>query len=246
MIQVDQFSKAYGRLVAVDSLSFQVQPGDILGLVGRNGAGKTTTIRSLAGIVPPSAGEVWLGGYSMRQAPLQAKRHLAYIPDEPQLFEALTVREHLEFIRMAYQIGACEATIQQLLADFELAKKEHVPAEELSRGMRQKLQICCAYLHEPRVILFDEPMVGLDPHGIRQLKDSMVDRARAGAAIVISSHMLAMVGDICSHILMLDQGRATFWGTVSEMRQEFGGTDSCGSLEDAFFRAAGVVHCELA
>ena len=237
MIDVRQFSKAYGRLLAVNDLSFCVNAGQILGLIGRNGAGKTTTIRSVAGIVPPSSGEIRICGQSTLTHPLAAKQHLAYVPDEPQLFDALTVGEHLEFIRMSYRLPRCTHAMRQLLDDFELLEKEHIPAEELSRGMRQKLGLCCAYLHAPRVLLLDEPMVGLDPHGIRQLKSSIVDRSLSGTAIVISSHMLAMVEDICTHLLVLDDGQAKFWGTVAEMKQQFCGGST--SLEDTFFRAIG-------
>ena len=237
MIDVHQLSKAYGRLVAVSELSFRVEPGQVLGLVGRNGAGKTTTLRSIAGIISPSAGAIRLGGHSLSDAPLEAKRLLAYIPDEPQLFDALTVREHLEFIRCAYQLPHCDSEIDRLLAEFELVSKQHIPAEELSRGMRQKLGICCAYLHEPKVILFDEPMVGLDPHGIRNVKDSMVARANQGAAVVISSHMLAMVEDICTHLLVLEQGEMKFFGTAAELRLAYAANQSDCTLESIFLRA---------
>lgn len=237
MIHVQNLCKSYGRIQAVKQLSFNVHPGQILGLVGRNGAGKTTTLRLIAGMIPASAGAASVCGHSLHTESLQAKRHLAYIPDEPQLFEALTVAEHLEFIRSAYQISDATEDIDRLLRTFELIEKRHVPAEELSRGMRQKLGICCAYLHQPSAILFDEPLVGLDPHGIRNVKDSMVARAHAGAAVVISSHMLAMVEDICTHILILEQGTMCFYGTVTELRELHAEDHHDASLEAVFLRA---------
>lgn len=244
LIEVSHFSKTYGQLLAVDNLSFCVDAGQILGLIGRNGAGKTTTIRSLAGIVNPSSGEIRICDQSIFTNPLSAKRQLAYVPDEPQLFDALTVREHLEFIRMSYRMPRCTHVMRQLLHEFELSEKEHVPAEELSRGMRQKLGLCCAFLHEPQVLLLDEPMVGLDPHGIRQLKSTIVDRSLSGAAIVISSHMLAMVEDICTHLLVLNDGQAKFFGTIVEMQRQFGSQNDDVSLENAFFRA--ISNCNPA
>ena len=163
MIHVEHFEKNYRETVAVRGLSFEVPAGSILGLVGPNGAGKTTTLRALAGIIPPSRGRLRVAGHDVVQNPVAAKSHLAFIPDEPQLFDVLTVWEHLEFTASVYRVPVFEAEAERLLTQFELTEKRDTIAQELSRGMRQKVAICCAYLHRPRVILFDEPLTGLDP-----------------------------------------------------------------------------------
>lgn len=236
MIHVSDYHKTYRETVAVAGLSFQVAAGDILGLVGPNGAGKTTTLRALAGIIPPTQGRLCVAGYDVAQEPLAAKQRMAYIPDDPKLFEALSVWEHVEFVAAAYRVSDFESKAVELLAQFELTEKRNTIAQELSRGMRQKVAILCAYLHDPQVILFDEPLTGLDPRGIRTLKDSIVARARLGATIVISSHLLSMVEDLCTHLLILDRGKRLFFGRIEEARAAFSG-DAPSSLEEVFFRA---------
>lgn len=237
MISVQDFHKAYDTTVAVRGLSFEVAPRSILGLVGPNGAGKTTTLKALTGIMPPSQGRLLIAGFDVQNEPIEAKMRLAYVPDDPQLFQDLTVEQHLAFSAAAYEVADAEAKAERLLDQFELASKLRTPAGDLSRGMRQKLAICCAYLHDPQAILFDEPLTGLDPRGIRRLKQSMLDRAEAGAAVVVSSHLLAMVEDICSHVLILHEGQQRFKGPIEDMKTAFGDEDSDGSLEDIFFRA---------
>ncbi len=186
VIQVIDFHKAYRETVAVTALSFDVQPGQVLGLLGPNGAGKTTTLRAIAGVIPPTHGRLLIGGHDVCAEPVAAKQLLAYVPDDPKLFDALTIWEHFQFIAAAYRVRDFQANAQALLDQFELTGKRDSLAQELSRGMRQKLAICCAYLHDPRAILFDEPLTGLDPHGIRTMKASVRQRASAGAAIVVS------------------------------------------------------------
>ena len=237
MIRTEDFHKVYGQTVAVERLSFEVLPGQVLGLLGPNGAGKTTTMRAIAGIIPPTRGRLIVAGHDVETEPVAAKRQLAYVPDDPRLFEALTVREHLEFIAAAYRVGAWEGRAEQLLEQFELTDRRNTPAGELSRGMRQKVAICCAYLYEPKAVLLDEPLTGLDPRGIRTMKASVIERASAGAAVVVSSHLLALVEDLCTHLLILHRGHRLFFGPVGEARlafAEMSGAD--GSLEDVFFR----------
>ena len=237
MIDVVDFHKVYQQTVAVAGLTFRVEPGQIIGLLGPNGAGKTTTLRALAGIIPPTRGRLVVGGYDVVTDPVPAKRQLAYVPDDPKLFDVLTVWEHLKFIASAYQVGDFRAEAERLLEQFELIEYRHKLGQELSRGMRQKVAICCAYLHAPRAILVDEPLTGLDPQGIRTMKRSLRDRAAAGAAVIISSHLLALVEDLCSHLLILDRGRQLFSGTVADARAAFAGAAADSSLEDVFFRA---------
>jgi ABC-2 type transport system ATP-binding protein len=233
ILEVDGYTKAYGALVAVQGLSVRVEAGQIVGLVGPNGAGKTTTMRAIAGIIPPSAGSLRIGGHDVVADPVAAKRQLAYVPDDPKLFDALTVDEHLQFTASIYGVAAWRERADALLDRFELAPKRRALARELSRGMRQKLAICCAYLHEPRLLMFDEPMTGLDPLGIRTLKQSMRECAAAGAALLVSSHLLALVEDLTTHLLILDRGVRRFAGSIDEARASFGDA----SLEEVFFRA---------
>jgi ABC-2 type transport system ATP-binding protein len=236
VIQVIDYHKTYRDTVAVAGLSFAVQPGEILGLVGPNGAGKTTTLRALAGIIPPTRGRLLIASHDVVSNPIPAKRALAYIPDDPKLFDSLTVWEHMQFIASAYRVRDLETIGPRLLEQFELTEKRGTLAQELSRGMRQKVAICCAYVHRPAAILFDEPMTGLDPRGIRTLKDSILEHARNGAAIIISSHLLALVEGLCSHLLILHRGRSLYFGRIADARTSIGGVTDA-SLEDVFFRA---------
>jgi ABC-2 type transport system ATP-binding protein len=229
VIQVYDYHKAYRETVAVDGLSFEVLGGAILGLLGPNGAGKTTTLRALAGIIRPTRGRLFIAGHDVVYDPVAAKRELAYIPDDPKLFDALTVWEHLQFIASAYRVADFTSRGEALLQQFELVEKRDTMAQELSRGMRQKVAICCAYLHEPKAILFDEPLTGLDPYAIRTLKASISERAAAGAAIVVE--------DLCSHLLILHKGRCLFQGTFDEARARYADLQGDASLEDVFFRA---------
>lgn len=239
MIRVHDFEKAYGATLAVAALSFEVKPGQIWGLVGHNGAGKTTTMRAIAGLLPPSAGEIFVNEFDVCDQAIDSKRNLAYMPDDPQLFATLTVAEHLRFTAAAYQIADYADEAARLLDFFELTEKADTPAEDLSRGMRQKLAICCGYLPQPTAILFDEPFTGLDPLAIRRLKESISRQADSGAAVIVSSHLLAMVEDLCTHFLMLTKGRASFCGTHQELFEEHG---QDASLEEVFFRASDLAH----
>jgi ABC-2 type transport system ATP-binding protein len=221
MIQAEALTKLYGEFVAVNELSLTVQPGEVMGLVGPNGAGKTTTLRCLAGIIPPTRGLVRICGHDLVGEPIAAKRELAFFTDEPRLFDYLTVQQHLAFTARIYQVRDYESIAEQLLGELELAEKKNALPGELSRGMKQKLAIACGLLHAPKVIYFDEPLTGLDPMGIRRMKDSILKRAQDGAAIIISSHLLHLVEEICSHILILKNGRKIIDGTMEDIVQKF-------------------------
>jgi ABC-2 type transport system ATP-binding protein len=236
VIEVFDYHKIYQQTVAVAGLSFRVEPGQILGLLGPNGAGKTTTMRAISGIIPPTRGRLAVAGHDIVTSAVAAKRELAYVPDDPKLFDALTVWEHMEFIASAYQVPDFGPAAEQLMEQFELTEHRNKLGQELSRGMRQKVAICCAYLHSPRAILVDEPLTGLDPRGIRTMKQSLRERAASGAAIIISSHLLLLVEDLCSHLLILHRGQQLFYGTISAAREAFAGAASDSSLEEVFFR----------
>ena len=248
MIQLEKFCKCYGTEKAVDNLSFEVLPGQVLGLIGRNGAGKTSTLRALTGIIPPTSGKLSVAGFDLVEAPIQAKQHAAYVPDDPQLFNDLSVEQHLRFTASVYGVSSPANKISDLLQRFELTEKRHSPASGLSRGMRQKLAICCAYLHEPSALLLDEPMTGLDPPGIRNLKQSIQEHAARGAAVIISSHLLAMVEDICSHVLIIERGQMKFHGSLDQIRAQVRDNDSSSSetsLEEVFFAALDDCQSEV-
>jgi ABC-2 type transport system ATP-binding protein len=239
MIEVKSLSKRYGTFLAVNDLSFTVQPGEVLGLVGPNGAGKTSTLRCIAGIIPASAGTARIAGHDIAADPIAAKRALAFFPDEPRLFDYLTVRQHLKFVSRIYGIANHEALAEPLLDELELLDKADQLPGELSRGMKQKLAIACGLLHSPRVMFFDEPLTGLDPLGIRRMKDSILKRARDGAAIVLSSHLLSLLEEVCSHVLILKKGEKIADGTLADVVSRFSNGEADVSLEEVFIRATG-------
>jgi len=235
VIEVQDFHKTFGNQVAAQGITFRVEPGELLAIIGPNGAGKTTTMRALAGIIPASRGRLSIAGFDVEADAIEAKSRLAFVPDDAPLFHDLTVDEHLSFYASIYDVNDASSKALRLLDEFELTSKIRTTASNLSRGMRQKLAICCAYLHDPRAILFDEPLTGLDPQGIRIFKRSLQERAAQGAAVMISSHMLAMVEDLCTHVLILDGGVQRFFGPIDELRTSFGDVDAAASLEDLFF-----------
>jgi ABC-2 type transport system ATP-binding protein len=233
VIDVSGLTRLYGDLVAVDQLSFRVAPGEIMGLVGPNGAGKTTTLRSLAGIIRPTSGRITIAGADLAKDPLTAKRALAFIPDEPELFDYLTVEEHLRFVARIYSVSDVDHRIPPLLDELELTDKRNTLPAELSRGMRQKLAIACGLIHDPKVLILDEPLTGLDPAGIKRMKETIVERASDGAAVVLSSHLLHLVEELCTQLLVLRRGHMVAYGTVTDIvtaRPDLAGLD----LEDLF------------
>lgn len=238
MIEVEGLTKLYNDFTAVADLSFSVRPGEVMGLVGPNGAGKTTTLRCLSGIIPATRGKARICGHDLAQDPIRAKQELAFFSDEPRLFDYLTVQQHLAFTARIYQVRDYERIGQPLLEELEIAGKANQLPGELSRGMKQKLAIACGLLHSPRVIFFDEPLTGLDPIGIRRMKDSILRRAREGVAIIISSHLLHLLEEVCSHVLILKNGRKVADGPLSEVRKQFSELPDA-NLEDVFFRATG-------
>jgi ABC-2 type transport system ATP-binding protein len=238
MIEVDGLHKLYGNFPAVQGLSFRVTPGEVLGLVGPNGAGKTTTIRSIAGIIIPTSGRISIAGHDLSRDPVAAKTALAFIPDEPHLFEYLTVEEHLRFIARLYQLGDVSDRIPGLLDELDLADKRTALPGELSRGMKQKLAIACGLLHHPQALLLDEPLTGLDPVGIRRMKTTIMRRAEGGAAVILSSHLLHLVEEICTRVLIMQRGRAVAFGTIAEILDTRPDLQS-RNLEDVFLALIG-------
>lgn len=238
MMEVQGLTKQYDRLTAVKDLSFSLQPGEIMGLVGPNGAGKTTTLRCATGIIPMTHGTVRLCGVDLASDPVGAKRHIAFIPDEPRLFDYLTVLQHLNFVARLYGVADYRQRAEPILAELEMTDKQNLLPSELSRGMKQKLAIACGLLHRPKIVIFDEPLTGLDPGGIRRMKEVMRRLARDGTSIILSSHLLTLLEEVCTHLLILKNGEKIADGRVAEVQARFSG-DGTASLEDIFFLATG-------
>jgi len=234
VIQAENVSKSYGAFVAVSDLSFSVRPGEIVGLVGANGAGKTTTLRAITGILRPSAGTVRIAGFDIQREPVAARRQFAYIPDTVHPYDLLTVTEHLHFVALAYRVENAEARYAALLDELELIDKKDEIASSLSRGMLQKLSLACAFLREPRVVILDEPLTGLDPRGIRNIKESIRRRAAAGTAFLLSSHLLVLVEALCDQVLILHRGQKRAFGELEEIRT-LAALHADATLEDVFF-----------
>jgi ABC-2 type transport system ATP-binding protein len=233
VIEVRDFSKLYGKLAAVDDLSFSVNGGEVLGLVGPNGAGKTTTLRAIAGIIAPTTGSVRIAGFDLASEPVSAKSHLSFIPDEPHLFEYLTVEEHLRFTGRLYAVSDTLERIPGILDELELREKSSSLPHELSRGMKQKLAIACGLLHTPSALVLDEPLTGLDPSGMRRMKTTISARAAAGAAVILSSHLLHLVEELCTRLLIIRRGKVVAYGslaTIVASRPNLAGK----SMEDVF------------
>ena len=233
MIEVEALTRYYGDFAAVRGVSFRIEPGEVVGLVGPNGAGKTTTLRCLVGIIRPSEGTIRIAGHDIVKEPLAAKAALAFVPDEPHLFPHLTVAEHMQFIGRIYNVSDADAHTAVLLDELELADRRDSLPDELSRGMKQKLAIACGLLHEPRALLLDEPLTGLDPGAIRRMKKTIRQRAENGAAVVLSSHLLNLVEELCSRIIVIQKGEMVAMGTIDEIvshRPELAGR----GLEDVF------------
>jgi len=237
-IAVEHFTRTYGAFTAVDDLSLDVGSGEIVGLIGPNGAGKTTTLRSLAGILLPTSGRIAVDGHDLATDGIEAKRRLAFMPDEPHLFEYLTVEEHLRLVARLYTVPDFDRRARSLIEELELTGKERSLPGELSRGMRQKVVIACGLVRDASVLLFDEPLTGLDPLGIRKMRETIVARGRAGAAILVSSHLLHLVEEICTRVVIMDHGRKVADGTVAELAARAEATAG-SNLEQIFLKVTG-------
>jgi ABC-2 type transport system ATP-binding protein len=238
-IAVEHFTRTYGTFTAVDDLSLAVASGEIVGLIGPNGAGKTTTLRALAGILRPTSGRIVVDGHDLATDGIEAKRRLAFMPDEPHLFEYLTVDEHLRLIARLYAVPDFDRRAKALIEELELTSKERSLPGELSRGMRQKVVIACGLVRDASVLLFDEPLTGLDPIGIRKMRATIVARGRAGAAILVSSHLLHLVEEICTRVVIMDRGKKVADGTVAELASRADLAAAGSNLEQIFLRVTG-------
>lgn len=239
MIEFDHVTRTYGRRVAVSGLSLQVGQGELLALLGPNGAGKTTTMKMLVGLLRPTAGVVRICGHDVAADPHAAARCVGYVPDEGFLYDKLTGREFLEFIAemRGFDRQSTIAKIERMCDQFALEEFLDDLAETYSHGMKQRLVFAAAVLHDPAVLILDEPMVGLDPQSARMVKDMLRTRAAAGSTVLMSTHTLAVAEEIAHRIAILDQGRLNFLGTMGQLRQELASPES--TLETLFLERTG-------
>ena len=236
MLNIEHLTKAYGEKKAVDNLSLHIAPGEIYGFIGHNGAGKTTTLKSVVGILQFDAGEITIDGISIKENPLECKRRFAYIPDNPDLYDYMTGIKYLNFIADIFGVGANErqARICKYADAFELTADLAQPIAAYSHGMKQKLAIIAAWLHEPKLILMDEPFVGLDPKASHLLKKMMRQVCNEGGAIFFSTHVLEVAEKLCDKVAIIKNGKLIRSGTMEEVKGD-------ESLEDVFLELEGEV-----
>ncbi len=245
MIEIQELRKTYGDHVAVDGLSLTVNAGEIFGLVGPNGAGKTSTLRCLAGILPPTSGHVRVDGFDLEADPVEARRRLAFVADEPRLFEHLTVRDYMKVLARLYGVEDGTERSEALLEELALGDRHHSFPDELSRGMKQKLMVAGALLHRPKALIFDEPLTGLDPGAMRRMKTTIRRTAGEGTAVLVSSHLLSLVEEMCDRVLILQRGREVLSGTLNDIRAGLPDLDPDADLETIFLRATGMDQAGL-
>ena len=229
MLKIENLTKVYGDKKAVDDLSLHIAPGEIYGFIGHNGAGKTTTLKSVAGILQFDAGEIYINGKSVKEQPLECKKEIAYIPDNPDLYDFMSGIKYLNFIADIFGVSAEEraARIKKYADTFELTDSLAEPIAAYSHGMKQKLAIIAAWLHTPRLIIMDEPFVGLDPKAAHILKEMMREECDNGGAIFFSTHVLEVAEKLCDKVAIIKAGRLIRSGTMEEVKGD-------ASLEQVF------------
>jgi ABC-2 type transport system ATP-binding protein len=246
LIQTHELVKRFGEKTAVDQVTFQVSAGEVFGFLGPNGAGKTTTIKMIVGLLQPTSGSVSVAGFDLQEQPLQAKAVCGYLPDTPNLYPKLSALELLRFVGDLYEIDPSQVArrSQELLKLFELDDVADDPIDTYSHGMQQKTALASALLHDPRVLVMDEPTVGLDPRSARMIKDILRQLAERGAAVFLSTHILEIAERMCDRIGIIDEGRLIAVGTMQELRAIGKGETS---LEDIFLNlTGGAEYAEIA
>ncbi len=246
LIEANRLTKKFGEKLAVDDASFKVQGGEIFGFLGPNGAGKTTTLKMLVGLLKPTSGTARIAGFDIQAQPLQAKASSGYVPDEPNLYAKLSARELLRFVGDLYQLEPAQVArrTDELLRLFDLTAAGDDMIESYSHGMQQKTSLAAALLHDPPVLILDEPTVGLDPKSARLIKDILRQIAERGAAIMLSTHILEIAERMCDRIAIINQGKLIAIGTLEELRTLGKGETS---LEDIFLElTGGAEYAEIA
>jgi len=235
LLDVRGLVKQYKKFRAVDGLDLQIRGGEIVGLLGPNGAGKTTALRCIAGILKPTEGAIRIAGYDLERQTARAKAALAFVPEVPSLYELLTVDEHLRFVAMCYDsLDVYERIRNDLLARYSLAEKRDALVATLSKGMKQKVAVACALVHEARVMLFDEPLIGIDPAGAAELKREIRGARDRGCAVLVSTHLLDTAETLCDRVVILARGRKLAEGTLEELRHA--SQLESGTLEEVFLK----------
>jgi ABC-2 type transport system ATP-binding protein len=234
VIVLDHVTKQFGAFAAVDDVSLTVPPGEFFGFLGPNGAGKTTTIKMMTGLFTPTRGSIAINGFDIVRAPIEAKRTFGYIPDHPYLYDKLTGREFLFYMGALHEMpkSVVKRNADRVIDELELGAWVDKRTEEYSQGMRQRVTFAAAFVHEPKTIIIDEPMVGLDPKSARIVKDMLVERTREGAVVFMSTHILEMADELCSRIGIIHKGRMIFLGTKADLHQEKAKYD--GKIESVF------------
>jgi ABC-2 type transport system ATP-binding protein len=244
MIKISNLVKHYRSLTAVAGIDLEIPPGEFFGFLGPNGAGKTTTIKMMMGLLKPTEGSIVIGGYDISKEPVLAKSIIGYIPDRPFIYEKLTGQEYLQFIADLYGVEKVhsEKSIDKFLEFFDLNDSRDELVESYSHGMKQKLVISSALLHEPKVVIVDEPLVGLDPKGARQVKQIFLDLCQKGISIFMSTHSLSVAQSMCHRIGIIQKGKIIALGSVEDLRSMAENTHA--DLEDIFLELTGDVNLE--
>ncbi len=237
MIKLINLTKVYGKLVAVNGINLEVEQGEVFGFLGPNGAGKTTTIKMMAGLLQPTRGRALIGGYDIQEEPLKAKSICGFIPDRPFLYEKLTAMEFMHFVSELYDMKDAKKQISGLLDLFGLNEWADELVENFSHGMKQRLVMASALLHKPRVLVVDEPMVGLDPRGARLVKDIFKDIASRGTTVFMSTHTLEIVEQMCTRMAIINKGEIIAEGSVADLGRMARLPDS--HLEPIFLKLTG-------
>jgi ABC-type multidrug transport system ATPase subunit len=229
VLSIKNLKKYYGKIKAVDGITFELYPGEVVGLIGPNGAGKSTTLKTIMGLLRKTEGDIKVCGYDYKDK--EARKKLSYIPEIPDIYPMLTVWEHMKFIALAYNLDNWEKEALRYLEAYDLLDKKDELGANLSKGMRQKVMVICGLLHKPEVMLFDEPFVGLDPKAIRELKDTIRELKKEGKSVLLSTHMLDSVQNLGDRVLILKAGKLIYEGTLEEVMEKAGPN---GTLEDLF------------
>jgi ABC-2 type transport system ATP-binding protein len=239
MIRLEDLSKHYGTFTAVDSINLEVKPGEIFGFLGPNGAGKTTTIKMLAGLLKPSSGRVSIDGWDLAHHPNRAKRVVGFIPDRPFLYEKLTALEFLKFVAGLYNCfsNGVEERMDYLFQLFGLSEWQNELIESFSHGMKQRLVMASAFIHQPKVIIVDEPMVGLDPRGAKLVKEVFRGFCAQGGTVFMSTHTLEIAEEVCDRIAIIQEGKIVAVGTIKDLREQSGSQGK--TLDSIFFKLVG-------
>jgi len=237
MLVVQNLSKKFGKLIAIDQLDFFLHSGEVVGLLGPNGAGKSTLIKCIVGLLRPSSGEIRINGHF--RGTRAARKTSAYVPETPQLYDMLSVWQHLQFISGAYEVKHWEEKAEALLKMFEIWDKKDEFVKTLSKGMRQKLSLCCGVVSNAQMLFLDEPMVGLDPKAIKNLKNLIIQLKDEGKTLFISTHLLDPIETVCNRVIVLKQGKIIAQGSLEDLRHQLG--EENASLEEVFLEVTADV-----